>query len=201
MVYKEQEVMSSREQILRATKENQPELVPLPIIDISMVISYKDALATFEVILTRIGGTVVHFKDIESLNAAVKENANGKTSINTLDADEREIQRIIGLKSLALETVDVAFIKGTLGVAENGSIWVDEEAMVNRLLPFICQHLVIVLRSDQIVQTMHQAYQQIDVAKSGFGSFIAGPSKTADIEQSLVIGAHGPRSMTLYLIR
>jgi L-lactate dehydrogenase complex protein LldG len=47
---------------------------------------------------------------------------------------------------------------------------------------------------------MHQAYQQIDVASSGFGSFIAGPSKTADIEQSLVIGAHGPRSMTLFML-
>ena len=47
---------------------------------------------------------------------------------------------------------------------------------------------------------MHQAYDSIDVAKEGFGAFIAGPSKTADIEQSLVIGAHGARSATIYVI-
>jgi L-lactate dehydrogenase complex protein LldG len=41
-----------------------------------------------------------------------------------------------------------------------------------------------------IVPTMHEAYRQINIAEEGWGAFIAGPSKTADIEQSLVIGAH-----------
>jgi L-lactate dehydrogenase complex protein LldG len=192
--------MTSREQILSATKLNQPALVPLPEINLKEVITYDDPVATFELILTRIGGFVSHFAEEQSLNNAIIENSIGKVALNTLDIDDDELKRIVGLKSLALETVDVAYVRGTLGVAENGSIWVDEKAMVNRLVPFICQHLVIVLRSDQIVETMHQAYQLIDVASSGFGSFIAGPSKTADIEQSLVIGAHGPRSMTLYLL-
>jgi L-lactate dehydrogenase complex protein LldG len=47
---------------------------------------------------------------------------------------------------------------------------------------------------------MHHAYQKIDIAKGGFGIFIAGPSKTADIEQSLVIGAHGARTATIYVL-
>ena len=72
--------------------------------------------------------------------------------------------------------------------------------MTNRLLPFICQHLVIVLDANKIVANMHEAYRQITIDKEGYGVFLAGPSKTADIEQSLVIGAHGARSVSIYIL-
>ena len=98
-----------------------------------------------------------------------------------------------------LNGVDTAIIKGAIAVAENGAVWLYESQMINRLLPFICQHLILVIEKKNIVATMHQAYQQIDTGKEGFGVFIAGPSKTADIEQSLVIGAHGARSLVVYL--
>jgi L-lactate dehydrogenase complex protein LldG len=68
------------------------------------------------------------------------------------------------------------------------------------LLPFICQHLILIINKKDIVPTMHHAYKNIDIAKEGFGIFIAGPSKTADIEQSLVIGAHGARTATIYVV-
>jgi L-lactate dehydrogenase complex protein LldG len=94
----------------------------------------------------------------------------------------------------------MAFLKGSLGVAENGAVWLYESQMINRLLPFICQQLVLVLETRQLVPTMHQAMQQVHPGSEGYGVFIAGPSKTADIEQSLVIGAHGPVGLTVYLI-
>nr|WP_256534367.1 LUD domain-containing protein [Lewinella sp. JB7] len=95
--------------------------------------------------------------------------------------------------------VDVTVLRARLGVAENGAMWVSETEAVHRVLPFITQHLVLVVRTSDLVGTMHEAYRRIDVAETGFGVFIAGPSKTADIEQSLVIGAHGPRSLTVCL--
>jgi L-lactate dehydrogenase complex protein LldG len=75
-----------------------------------------------------------------------------------------------------------------------------ERQLVNRILPFICQHLVLVIRAGSLVSNLHEAYRTIEVGREGYGVFIAGPSKTADIEQSLVIGAHGARSLLVYLV-
>ena len=50
-----------------------------------------------------------------------------------------------------LEKVEKAYIKGTIGVAENGAVWINESQMINRLLPFICQHLILVIDKKDIV--------------------------------------------------
>jgi L-lactate dehydrogenase complex protein LldG len=73
--------------------------------------------------------------------------------------------------------------------------------MGHRVLPFITQHLGMLVDEDHIVATMHDAYKKMNNNEYGFGTFIAGPSKTADIEQSLVLGAHGARSMTIFLLK
>ncbi len=98
------------------------------------------------------------------------------------------------------DTLDLAILSGQFGVAENGAIWLDDNQLGLRALPFITAHLVLVLKKENLVETMHQAYQKIGLDHSGFGLFIAGPSKTADIEQSLVIGAHGAMSHRVILI-
>ena len=90
--------------------------------------------------------------------------------------------------------------KGELGVAENAAVWLSESQVVHRAAPFLAQHLALVLSRENIVWNMHQAYERIRIDSEGFGLFVAGPSKTADIEQSLVIGAHGPRSLTVFLL-
>jgi L-lactate dehydrogenase complex protein LldG len=98
-----------------------------------------------------------------------------------------------------LKDLDLAIIAGQFGVAENGAIWLTDENMGLRALPFITEHLVIVLEKKSLLANMHEAYKKIGLSYSGFGLFIAGPSKTADIEQSLVIGAHGAKSLRVVL--
>lgn len=68
------------------------------------------------------------------------------------------------------------------------------------MAPFIAQYLAIIVNKKDIIPTMHQAYERIGNQEYGFGTFIAGPSKTADIEQSLVLGAHGARGLIVFLL-
>lgn len=193
--------MSAREQILKSITANKPALVPLPVMNIAQVIAYDDMVAQYRKVLESIGGTVTALNNIQELQEQIaKEKSSGNYIINSIETLGPVDNGLAALTSHQLEAVDKAYISGTVAVAENAAIWIYEHQMINRLLPFICQHLVLVVEKKNIVATMHHAYQLIDVAKEGFGVFLAGPSKTADIEQSLVIGAHGARSLQVYLI-
>ena len=98
-----------------------------------------------------------------------------------------------GCANEKLETLKSIILKGRFGVAENGAVWLDESNFPNRLIPFITEHLILLLPKKNLVSTMHEAYKLITKTDYDFGVFISGPSKTADIEQSLVYGAHGAK--------
>ncbi|MBF0287003.1 MAG: LUD domain-containing protein [SAR324 cluster bacterium] len=100
----------------------------------------------------------------------------------------------------SFEKVDLCIMQGQFGVAENGAIWIDSRFVAQQAVLFLTQHLILTVPRQEIVQNMHQAYARLSFDSAYYGCFIAGPSKTADIEQALVIGAHGPRSLTVYLI-
>ena len=195
--------MSSREKILGAISINKPSLIELPVIDIKRTSSLSvDWVDEFIKTLESIGGKVIQLSSIDLIKLEIQQaKLRGEYIVNTLPL-LGEVNNEINptMEASLLESIDRAYIEGSVGVAENGSVWLYEHQIKNRLLPFICQHLVICLNINKIVPNMHEAYQQVDVAKEGYGVFLAGPSKTADIEQSLVIGAHGARSLLVYLI-
>ena len=195
--------MNSREKILGAISSNKPVFIESPVVEIDRIqIEPASAIEQFTQTLVSIGGTVVQVSDLHLIGDEIKKaRDNGKYVVNTLPFLGEVNEEInVSLDATALESVHQSYIGATLGVAENGAVWIYESQMKNRLLPFICQHLVVCMSSKNIVPTMHEAYQQIDAFKEGYGVFLAGPSKTADIEQSLVIGAHGARSLLVYLI-
>jgi L-lactate dehydrogenase complex protein LldG len=193
--------MSTRENILKAVTANQPSSKLLPVVDISAVIAYDDVIKQFTTVLESIGGEVISITDLQPVKEEIARGTQqGKFMLNAIPELATIDQTLAEVTARQLADVDTFFTKGIIGVAENGSVWIPESNMLNRLLPFICQHLVLLVEKKNIVATMHHAYQQVDTFSEGFGVFIAGPSKTADIEQSLVIGAHGARSLVVYLI-
>jgi L-lactate dehydrogenase complex protein LldG len=194
--------MSSREQILMAIRANQPARVSVPAL-YPVVPDEADLPQRFARALTSIGGQAVVVSDHDELMAHVRLHYAGVSGIATT------LPELTGVADVSLATItdphglaglNLALIGGQLGVAENGAVWVDERHLPHRALPMIAQYVGIVIRQADIVASMHEAYRQIEVARTGFGTFIAGPSKTADIEQSLVIGAHGARGLTVYLL-
>ena len=193
--------MSSRKQILEAVAASKPGLTDLPVINLDAVIRYENLFMQFRSVLESIGGKVKLLNGIQELQAMIEtERKTGKRICNVIARLGEVDPALADYSATELEDVHMAFISGTLGVAENGAVWVYESQMVNRLLPFICQHLVLVISGDSLVPTMHHAMQKIEPGREGYGVFIAGPSKTADIEQSLVIGAHGARSLLVCLL-
>ena len=158
----------------------------------------SDLVSMFKEQLQFVGGTMLELKKRQSIEACIAKvypseksrwsNVKGVSSLN--------ISMDVITDSHELKDVDLVVLKGAFGVAENAAIWIPSNTLQYRVLPFITQHLVIVLDKSDIVLNMHQAYQKLDIqSANGFGVFISGPSKTADIEQSLVIGAHGSRSL------
>jgi L-lactate dehydrogenase complex protein LldG len=194
--------MNSRDKILNSIAANKPAASPLPGIVILSEDNNSTRVKKFRQMLEAIGGTVVESEGLEIVEKDLQQSLmKGEHIYNLIPGIEIENSGIeMADNAISLAGLDRVFLKSRLGVAENGSVWLAETDMVNRLLPFICQHLVIVLEMKDIVSNMHEAYARINGNQEGYHLFLAGPSKTADIEQSLVIGAHGARSLLVYLI-
>ena len=193
--------MSSREKILNAIAVNKPSLIELKPWVHPTSIDETKLTENFCTVLNSIHVTV---KKIDSKNELGDDIARLKSDnqfvIDTINITESDTKNIQLLNADQLEALDYAIMEGEIAVAENGAIWVTEERMINRLLPFICKHLILLIDEEKIVENMHQAYSKISINQIGYAVFISGPSKTADIEQALVIGAQGPLTLAVYIL-
>ncbi len=187
--------MTSKELILGKIKKNN--IVPkadLPEYD-NFGITYEDKFAQFSKMIQTVGGDAISttkekldevilslYEDEKVIVSNVAESKLG----NFIANDEDDAHN--------LRDIDLAIVKGQFAVAENGAVWLKNNDNRHRSLYFIAQNIVIVVKKSDVLNNMHEAYKQISFEDSGYGVFVSGPSKTADIEQSLVIGAHGPKS-------
>lgn len=191
----------SREKILSAVLNNQPEKLELPADQKFASTDREDLIEKFIYTLTFIGGKVIRINNIEEIDQYISGNYKPiDRIISTIPGSGYHNAFSTPDDPHQFKDIELAVLKPHFAVAENGAVWITEDRMVNRVVPFICQHLAMLLETQNILTDMHEAYEKLDLMDYEFGTFIAGPSKTADIEQSLVIGAHGARSMTVFLL-
>ncbi|MEO6978462.1 MAG: LUD domain-containing protein [Mucilaginibacter sp.] len=193
--------MSSRDKILSAVAANQPNLSALP--DIGILKSDDiNIVEKFIETLTAIGGKVIKINGFDEVEKHIKLTTVETDRVVSLVPElPNSLAPMVDIEALprTLDNIELAVLRANIGVAENGAVWLNESQLGQRVTPFICQHLAVILNKSDIVPTMYQAYDKIGDERYGFATFIAGPSKTADIEQSLVLGAHGSRTMTVFL--
>jgi L-lactate dehydrogenase complex protein LldG len=193
----------SKQAILNALRSVPVAETPLPDPDLRGL-EFDQPQAQFAHVLEAVGGRAVTVRDVAELNARLEEIPAYREARKVCALVPGVAQANVDLTAVTdphqLEDVDFFVAPGEFAVAENAAVWVTDEALRHRVLYFICQHLALVVPADRMVHNLHQAYAQLSFPQRQFGLFVSGPSKTADIEQALVIGAHGARSLTVFLM-
>ena len=195
--------MANKDDILKRYRANVREKFDMPDLSDIKGITYPDPLVQFIKMTESVGGHVIEVKEGQDVNQLVKdlypeakEIASNLPEITIATRNPDTVGRARDLNG-----TDVGIIRGQFGVAENACVWIPQ-TMKEKAVCFISENLVILLPKSQIVNNMHEAYKRIEFDKEydGYGTFISGPSKTADIAQVLVMGAQAARSATVLLL-
>ena len=205
--------MSSKEDILKKYRANIREKFDMPDLSDIKAITYPDPLLQFMNMTKSVGGNAIEVEKGRDINELIKELypdakeiASNLPEITIATRNPDEVGRARDLNG-----TDVGIIRGMFGVAENACVWIPQQ-MKEKAVCFISENLVILLDKKQIVNNMHEAYKRLSESSGkpagshdgfeeyGYGTFISGPSKTADIAQVLVMGAQAARSATVLLI-
>ena len=193
--------MSSKEDILKKYRANIRQQFDMPDLSDIKAITYPDPLLQFMNMTKSVGGNAIEVDKGRDVNDLIrelypdaKEIASNLPDITIATRNPDEVGRARDLNG-----TDVGIIRGSFGVAENACVWIPQ-TMKEKAVCFISENLVILLKKSEIVNNMHEAYRRIQFNDYGYGTFISGPSKTADIAQVLVMGAQAARSATILLL-
>ena len=191
--------MSSKNDILSAIRRHTGKRYEMPELALD-AITYEDKVARFAESLNAAGGKTVLMQPGDDINDIIRRHFPDATRIAsnlpgiacaTFNPDDLDDPR-------ELDNTDLAVVEGHFGVAENGAVWITRQVK-HKALYFISNSLVMLIDRNSIVDNMHEAYRRTENMMYDFGAFISGPSKTADIEQALVFGAHGPVGVLVIL--
>lgn len=103
-----------------------------------------------------------------------------------------------------LEACDAGISECDALIAQTGSVLVTNRSAGGRALSVLPPHHVVLARRDQLVADLPAAFELLKAKYSdnypSMISFITGPSRTGDIERILVLGAHGPKKLTIFCL-
>ncbi len=109
-----------------------------------------------------------------------------------------------GYSVAEMEQCDAGISECDALVAQTGSVLITGRSAGGRALSVLPPHHIVLVRREQMVSDIPAAYsllrEKYGANWPSFMSFITGPSRTGDIERILVLGAHGPKRLTVFLV-
>ena len=202
--------MSSREDILQSIRSNtqiryeKPDYTSLEV----EAVTYSNLVEHFSEMVDMVGGKAFLLGDLKIDDVVTRRYSPRRVASTMTEVEVGGVMQKLNCvtfnpdevaSTAELDGTDVAIVKGCIGVCENGAVWIQQD-LEQRAIYFMAEALVILLDHRDLVNNMHEAYKRIDTGEYGYGIFISGPSKTADIEQALVLGAHGACDVMVLII-
>ncbi|MPZ11605.1 MAG: lactate utilization protein C [Kiloniellaceae bacterium] len=200
------EVRALLEQRLAAPQANLvPQRAQLP---------HAEQLDLMERMLKELSASVVRLPSEAAVPQAVADYLKGENLPPKLRMAPRDDLRALPWQSQPLleveegiaEAEDATSLTGAFaGIAETGTVMMASGPEAPVTLNFLPENHIVVLRASQIIGTYEEAWQRLRAAQ-GRGvmpravNMITGPSRTGDIEQTILLGAHGPRRLHVLLV-
>ena len=189
----------NKEELLGKLRRNTIHQFDMPEASIDGI-KYKNTIKQFIEMSHKVGSEVIEAKAGEDLNELIrKAYPEAQVLASNVKGIKVDLNPDMVSEAQDLNGTDVGIVEGDIAVAENGCVWVPQ-TMKERVVCFVSENLVILVHRDKIVNNMHEAYRRIHMTEYGYGCFISGPSKTADIEQALVMGAQAARGVTVIIV-
>jgi L-lactate dehydrogenase complex protein LldG len=149
-------------------------------------------------------GADVAATDLPNLASTVRESLLTEAGPIAISADlVAFLPELKALDSQGDSESRTAITRARLGVAATGSVLVAEADESDRLLPILASRHIVLLPAGSIVPSLADATPTLRALLNGgmrLCTFVSGPSRTADIEKILTIGAHGPRQLLIVLV-
>lgn len=206
---------TSREKIFKQIRNALIEKTEAPFSDIdfdsSVFKEYSDSSdLTFAQQFTKIGGKFAYCEDeddmAEKLKYVIHENGN-----SNVFCFEETLKSILEQNDIKFNDKPGELTDAGIGitycenlVARHGSVVISSRQLSGRRLNVFPETHVIIAKTNQLVSDIKDALDKIkEKYAPGFPSavsVISGPSRTADIEKTLVMGAHGPKELYVLLV-
>ncbi|APX94623.1 lactate utilization protein [Halomonas sp. 1513] len=213
--------MSSRETILKRLRERSDGPLTAPASDFAVVTGRgwdaSERLARFEQLIGSVHGEVVHATHArwtEVLSEVLAAKGVSRLALGREHAVPAEARQALAGGDVELvdvdrdieawqreqfESVDAGLTSTRGGIAETGSLWLWPSADEPRLISLVPPIHIAVLDADTIEDTFFDVVERNAWAQGmpTNALLISGPSKTADIEQTLAYGVHGPKALVV----
>lgn len=99
-----------------------------------------------------------------------------------------------------LAETQAAFVDAEYAVADIGSLVVIYDDTPSSLPHFLPDTIFVMVRPEQLLANLFELFEKLPSEKARNMTLITGPSRTADVEKILVLGAHGPRRLVVFML-